>query len=295
MADGHQLVVLDDLSGGVSGNIAHHLAKHKIELVKSDFTDPQVLSSVLPRSEVVIHLAAKVSVAQSIADPESTWRVNSEGTVRLLGQCVKAGVKRFVFASSAAVYGNSRPPLKEGLPCNPLSPYASSKAVGEAYCSAYESSYGLETVVLRFMNAYGPRGRGGPYSGVMNRFAEAVQAGEPLTVYGDGRQTRDFVHVSDVVASVVSAMTNPAAKGEVFNIGSGIPTSIDSLASLFISASGREVQVHHGPPRKAEVRASYADISMARRVLGFSPKVPLAKGVREYLKWYEANRKGGQG
>jgi UDP-glucose 4-epimerase len=291
VAEGHEVVILDDLSSGSTRNVEAHLTDPEVELVRADFADARVLSEILPGSDVVVHLAAIVSVAQSVADPESTFRVNTEGTARLLAQCVKAKVKKFIFASSAAVYGDSRPPLNEALPCRPLSPYASSKVAGEAYCGSFQGSYGLETVVLRFMNVYGPRGRGGPYSGVMTKFAEALRNGEALTIYGDGRQTRDFVHVSDVVSSVAAAVMTSAASGEIMNIGSGAPTSINALARLFVSASGSKLPVQHAPPRKAEVRASFADISRARRVLGYSPRVALAKGVEEYLEWHRVQSK----
>jgi nucleoside-diphosphate-sugar epimerase len=287
--DGHQVLMIDDLSNGNLRNVAGHLKSQKVELVRADFADSRALAELLPGSDVVVHLAALVSVTKSVADPESSRRTNAEGTIKLLDQCVINGVKKFIFASSAAVYGESNPPLKEDMSCKPLSPYAASKVAGEAYCHAYANSYDLETVILRFMNVYGPRRSGGPYSGVMTKFAEALQQGKGLMIYGDGEQERDFVHVSDVVSSIAAAMTNPKAVGETFNIGSGVPTSINGLAELFISAGGKRVPIEHGPARKAEIKASYADISKARGVLEYSPTFELRKGVGEYLTWYQEN------
>ena len=286
VADGHQVDILDDMSNGNTTNIASHLRNNQVRLVQADFADSEALAMLLPATDIVVHLAALVSVARSVAEPELARRVNTEGTIKLLDKCARYGVKKFVFASSAAVYGESSPPLREDMPCRPLSPYAASKAEGEAHCKAYAKSYGTETVILRFMNVYGPRSGGGPYSGVMTRFAEAINTGKELVICGDGEQTRDFVHVADVVSSMVAAMTNPRAVGETFNIGSGFPTSINLLASLFIAASRREVPIKHSPPREGDIRSSYADITKARRVLGYSPKVGLSKGVNECLAEY---------
>lgn len=289
VVDGQSVTILDDLSNGELKNVAAHLTNRDVKLKESDFLDEEVLAEVLPGSDVVVHLAAIVNVLRSVADPVSSRRINTEGTIRLLEQCVKHGVKRFVFASSAAVYGSTPPPLKEEFPPRPLSPYAASKAAGEAYCNSYFNSYGLETVILRFMNVYGPRRSGGPYSGVMTKFAEALYSGKPIIIYGDGNQTRDFVHVEDVVSSVVAAISNIAAIGETLNIGSGVPTSINSLAKLFISVSGKEVPIEYGRPRKAEVRASFADISKAKAMLNYSPSISLSDGVKGYLEWYLEN------
>lgn len=287
VAGGDEVVVVDDLSTGRAENIAAHLSNHSAEFHRADFADKAVLSKLLPGTDVVVHLAGLVSVDRSVVDPATTMRVNVQGTDVLLERCVEQGVERLVFASSAAVYGDLRPPLREDLPSRPLSPYAASKVAGEAHCRSYWNAYGLQTVVLRLMNVYGPRSRGGPYGGVMTKFAEALNSGGPLTVQGDGKQTRDFVHVSDVASAVSVSVKASVAPGETFNVGSGVPTSVNSLAKHFMSSSSRRVPVVHGPPRQAEIRASYADISKAKRMLGFTPRVPLAHGIKQYLDWFE--------
>lgn len=292
LAGKHQVTVVDDLSNGTRGNLAGHLGKPGLELIESDFADKAVLSRAVPRAEVVVHLAAIIGVAQSVKEPELVHDVNVDRTLRLLGACAKGGVRRFVLASSAAVYGDASPPVSEDLPVRPLSPYAASKVSCEAYCRAYQSAYGLSTVVLRFMNVYGPR-MGGAYGAVMSEFAKSVEEGTPLTIFGDGTQTRDFVHVSDCVRAIMLGTSAPQASGEVLNVGTGVPTSIIDLAKMFISASGkRSLRVAKEDARPGDILHSYADVSKTKRLLGFAPKTRLSEGVGDYLKWRSRQRQG---
>ncbi|MDE1858188.1 MAG: GDP-mannose 4,6-dehydratase [Thaumarchaeota archaeon] len=284
-AEGHRVTVVDDLSTGSTGNLAAHAKVAGFEFLKGDFAAGPSLSKAVRRADAVVHLAARVGVADSVRSPEAVHDVNVNRTLRLLRACAKGGVGRFVLASSASVYGDASPPVSEAMPLRPLSPYAASKASCEAYCQAYRASYGLPTVVLRFMNVYGPR-MGGAYGAVMSEFAKSVEAGSPLTIYGDGRQTRDFLHVADAVRAIMLGATSERADGETFNIGTGTPTSISDLAELFIAASGRrDLKVSRVTPRPGEVRHSFADVAKAKRVLGFAAKIKLSNGVREYLKW----------
>jgi len=201
---------------------------------------------------VVAHLAAVVSVERSLQNPQETMDVNTEGTLNLLEAARQASVSRFLFASSAAVYGDhSELPLREDLPLRPLSPYAASKVAGEALCHAYRAAYGLSTVVLRFFNIYGPRqDPHSPYSGVISIFVGRMQQGLPPIIYGDGRQTRDFVYVGDVVAALIRAGERDGVDGAVFNVARGEETSVLQLVALLNQALGTHLEPEFAPPRR---------------------------------------------
>jgi UDP-glucose 4-epimerase len=283
---GDHTVVLDDSSIGHLENLASCRNSPGLEVVEGDIRNPEALRKALEGADTVIHLAAIVSVPKSLEAPSLVAETNDSGTLNVLGACVENKVRRLVFASSAAVYGGSRQPLLEDLVPIALSPYAASKVAGEAYCRAFSESYGLETVVLRFFNVYGPRSTG-PYAGVMVRFAEAIKKSSPLVVYGDGRQTRDFVHVNDVVNAILLAASRDRADREIFNIGSGHTTTINQLAKLFLRAGGKDgARISHVAPRLSEVRFSRACIDKARHVLGYEPSVDLRSGVVEFLSWF---------
>lgn len=281
--DNHEVVVIDDLSSGLIRNIERHASNNRVTVVKGDIRDREMLKHALTGAKAVVHLAAIVSVIRSIEEPDLVHDVNVAGTLSLLDECVKQKVRRFIYASSAAVYGGaSRLPLSEESEIIPTSPYGASKAAGEAYCHAYHAVHDIESVVLRFMNIYGARAR--LYSGVMVAFAEALNQNSSLTIFGDGKQTRDFVFVSDVVDAIMLALKKSGATGETFNIGSGIQTNIKQLAKLFPSLTPSAHRVQYASPRKGEIRHSYADISKARRILGYEPKINLQTGVKEFLK-----------
>jgi len=281
--NGNEICVVDDLSHGRLGNLEGIIRQKNLHFHKGSFFDRKFLQSELPRTDVVVHLAALTSVPYSVLHPTTVNRVNVTGTVALLQACASASVKRFIFASSAAVYGNHRPPLSEELLPDPLSPYAASKASAEGYLKSYRSSYGLEFVILRFMNVYGPRSLGSN-EGVVPQFLRKIMKGEPLTVYGDGRQTRDFVHVYDVVDSIVSAIDVNPSRADTFNIGTGRPTTINALIDLLQELlGGRRLKFRHEARREGDVRRSYADITRAVRLLGYAPKVKLKEGLADML------------
>lgn len=289
------VTAFDDLSSGKIENVGHCIGSSKLKVTTGDIRNAGHLFAALrdSKSEVVIHLAGAVSVIRSVEDPELVNQINVDGTVNTLRACVRAGVRKVIFASTAAVYEKSSLPLNEDSRLAPLSPYAASKAAGEAYCRAFAHSYHLETVVMRLFNVYGPRRAEGPYSGVMVRFAQAIKDGAPFTIYGDGFQVRDFVHIQDVVKAVRLAMQRQFAEYEVLNIGSGVGTSVNELAGIFSTASGTSrPKSEHVPGRTSEVRDSRADISRAKSVLGFSPTVNLSNGVSEYLDWFLSKSKG---
>ncbi len=290
VAQGYSVTVLDNLSTGDENNIKAHLTNRDFRFMKGDIRNTKIVERSLSGVEAVIHEAAIVSVPRSIAAPRLTRRVNVDGTLSLLEASLRAGVKRFVYASSCAVYGDqARLPIREDAPLNPLSPYAETKARAEELCMDYFRSYGLQTVCLRYFNVYGPRQTMGQYAGVMVRFFERLRRGRPPIIYGDGKQTRDFVHVRDVVDATLHALTSRRAPGEIFNVGTGRATSINDLCEIFLREMGRPgLAPIYRPAKLGDIRWSQADISKASKLLGYRPKVRLELGVEELIREWSA-------
>ena len=285
VSDGHNVRIIDNLSTGSLGNIKRHLGSSGVDFVNGDIRDAALVNKSMDDVTTVIHLAALVSVPLSVENPDLTFDINLRGTLNLLQESIKAKVQRFVFISSCAVYGEPESlPVTEKTRTNPISPYAESKLVAERYCLGFTERQLLQSVVLRFFNVYGPRQGLSEYSGVITRFMDRCTEKLPLTVYGDGSQTRDFVNVSDVADAVVAAAIADKAAGEVFNVGSGKPTSIDELAKTILDLSGADLEVRHELPRTGDIAASYADISKAKRLLGYEPKVDLWSGLRALVE-----------
>jgi UDP-glucose 4-epimerase len=291
--------VLDNLSTGKVTNIRHHLENKRVALFRGSIVDEAVVRRSLDDAHTVFHLAAISGVTESVTDPEGTNETNVHGIVKLLDEARRRDVESIVFVSSAAVYGSSHtPPLRETLAPRPESPYGASKLAGEAYCSAFSSTYGIRTIVLRYFNVYGPRSKAGQEGGVMMEFARRLSSGEPLRIFGDGRQTRDFVHVSDVVDATVRAAGSNLEAGEVLNVGSGKGISINELAASFLKESGSPRRnVLHLEAGRGEIRNSWASVSRAKSLLGYHPRMDLSTGIRELLSWYRSEapeRKGAQ-
>ncbi|MFN3762374.1 MAG: SDR family oxidoreductase [Anaerolineae bacterium] len=283
VASGEQVRVLDNFSTGRRENLS--AVRDRIEVIEADVRDPLAVRQAVDGVEVVAHLAAVVSVERSLENPQETMDVNTEGTLNLLEAARQAGVSRFLFASSAAVYGDhSELPLREDLPLRPLSPYAASKVAGEALCHAYRAAYGLPTVILRFFNIYGPRqDPRSPYSGVISIFVGRMRDGRPPIVYGDGLQTRDFVYVGDVVAALIRAGKQDGAVGAVVNIARGEETSVLRLVTLLNQTLGTALEPEFAPPRAGEIRRSAGDPRRARSILGWQPTVGLAEGLARLI------------
>ena len=280
-----EVKVVDDLSTGKLENIQRHLDDDRVKFIQGDVRDFNVLKSCVQDVDAVVHLAAIVSVPFSVKHPSLTFDVNAEGTLNVLNCCLDENVERFVYVSSCAVYGNPEYlPIDEKHPTRPLSPYAFSKLEAEHHCERFRVKHGLDTVVLRLFNVYGSRQGLNEYSGVIRRFLDRVKRRLPLTVYGDGSQTRDFVYVSDVVDAIVKCLWQTEAVGEVFNIGFGKPVSINDLAKTFLKLSGLDLKVVYEKPRLGDIKHSYADVSKAGRLLGFKPKVSLEEGLRRLLE-----------
>jgi UDP-glucose 4-epimerase len=274
----YQVVVIDDLSVGLKERLPAG-----VRLIVADVLDQAVLTSACVGASAIIHLASRPRVQDTIDDPTATHRVNVDGTLAVLEAARQAQVKRVIFASSSAVYGDqSVTPLHETLPPHPQSPYALHKYIGESYARLWHDLYGVATVSLRFFNVYGPHfDPSGPYALVIGRFLAQKARGEPLTITGNGEQTRDFIHVRDVVGAIVAVLTaDTIGHGEVLNIGSGIATSINTLASLIGGP------VTYVPPR-LEPQHTCADVTKAKQRLAWQPTVTLDKGIYELARWYK--------
>jgi UDP-glucose 4-epimerase len=279
---GDEVVVLDS---GVSGDFAYVEGSGAI-LVKADIRDSAAVGRALEGCRAIVHLAAQVGVPESITAPLDDLSVNVDATLGLLESARAQGISRFVFASSNAVTGGHPPPAHEALVPFAVSPYGAAKAAVEAYLRAYRAAYGLEGVSLRFANAYGPWSF--HKHSVVAAFIRAYLAGAPLIVRGGGHQTRDFVHVSDLAALVLTCLDAPAAvvAGEVFQAGTGIETSLLELARTLFQVGGGDVQIEFGPVSAGDVPRNVSDITKARRDLGYEPSVALRTGLAETLDWF---------
>jgi nucleoside-diphosphate-sugar epimerase len=262
----------------------------RAELVEGDLADEAVARRAVAGMDFVLHQAALPSVPRSIQDPAASHRANVDATVQVLIAARDAGVKRVVFAGSSSVYGNTATlPKREDMRPSPLSPYALQKLVSEQYCQMFTSLYGLETVTTRYFNVFGPRQRpDSPYSGVISLFISAFSEGRQPTIHGDGRQTRDFTFVADVVDGVLRACEAPGAAGEVINVAGGGRISLLEVLRVLQSILRKETTPTFGPPREGDVRDSQADIHKARQLLGFEPRVPLEDGLRQTVEWYQS-------
>jgi UDP-glucose 4-epimerase len=258
------------------------------ELIVGDILDAQLALEVARGMDVIVHLAANTGVGPSVENPRADCRVNVMGTLNYLEAARYNDVRRFVFASSGAPVGECRPPIHEEVVPHPVSPYGASKLCGEAYCSAYHKTYGVETVALRFGNVYGPFS--GHKSSVVARFIGQAMAGESLEVYGDGKQTRDFVHVNDLVAAIRMAASKQAVGGEVFQIATSTETAIVELLELLLpvlaQAGFPDIEVRYAAPRLGDVRRNFSDTSKARKMLGWQPVIELKEGLKQTVAWF---------
>ena len=276
--DKHEITIFDNFSSSYKNDITH-LLEDGVGLVTGDILDYDLLLKSMPNYDFVIHLAAQTSVSQSVANPKTTADIIVDGTVNVLKSCVKTNVKNIIFSSSAAVYGNSiNTLLAENAQLSPLSSYGASKLVAEYNLLAFSKLFGLNCISLRLFNVYG-NGQSSE-AGVIRKFLKNISNDVPIEIFGDGTQTRDFIHVSDVIQAFYCAIRNIETKrGEVYNIGSGTATSINELASLLISSKGKDLQVIHKPALEGEIKDSKADISLAENDIGYSPHVQLSDGL----------------
>jgi UDP-glucose 4-epimerase len=272
--------VVDDLRTGNAENAEPPLA----ELVIGNVADPDVLEPALADVDAVIHLASQTGVQPSVENPLADFEGNTRATFHVLDACRRLGVSRVVFASSGAAVGEVPPPIHEEVVPKPVSPYGAGKLAGEAYCRAFAAAFGMDTVALRFSNVYGPFSA--HKRNAVPTFIKHCLTGEPMVIYGDGGQTRDFIHVDDLCDAILLATTAEGIGGEVFQVATGVETSIADVAGLVRDVVGSGVEIRFEEKRAGEVYRSRADIGKARRVLGFDPKVDLGEGIRRTSNWY---------
>jgi nucleoside-diphosphate-sugar epimerase len=282
---GERVRVIDSLITGHRENLAHLAG---VDFVEGDLADLAVARRAVEDADYVLHQAAIPSVPRSVEDPITSNRANIDSTLNLLVAARDARVKRVVYAGSSSAYGNTPTlPKHEAMPTNPLSPYALQKLVGEQYMQLFTSLYGLETVVIRYFNVFGPRqDPSSPYSGVISVFAKALLENKSPTIHGDGEQTRDFTYVANVVDGVLRAVTAKDASGKVINVATGTRISLNRLFASMRDTVGSRLEPAYGPTRPGDVKDSLADISLARAVLGYEPLVPLEEGLKKTIDWY---------
>jgi nucleoside-diphosphate-sugar epimerase len=289
-----EVVVIDNLTAGSMRKIAQHKRKSEFHFMKGDILDFPTIRRIMKGIDAVFHEAALASVTLSMKNPLLANEINVKGTLNLLKASSDLGVKRFIYASTAAVYGDTENPQKEeDMPTNPNSPYGISKLAAENYVRIFQSLYGLETVSLRYFNVYGPRQRfdiNCAYGGVITIFLNRLLKNMLPIIFGDGEQTRDFIFIDDVVEANMLALNNRDAPGSVFNIGTGIGVSVNQIAELLKELlSKKNLKNIHKKPRPGESRHGYADISKAEKTLGFHPKFDIKKGLTDLIDWYKSS------
>jgi UDP-glucose 4-epimerase len=283
---GHRLRVLDDFSSGDRRNL--EAVRGDVEIVAGDCADERVARRAVKGIEVVYHQAALPSVPRSVAEPLDSHRANATGTLTLLESARAAGVRRFLYAGSSSVYGELPGlPKRESMPTRPLSPYGVGKLVGEQYVRIYSHLHGMETLTLRYFNVFGPRqAAGSPYSGVISLFVTALLAGRRPLIYGDGKQTRDFTYVDNVVDANLRALKARGLEGQSVNVATGRRILLRELLEGVARLTGRPARARHAPARKGDIRHSVADISAARRLLGYRVVREFEEGLARTVEWY---------
>jgi len=294
IARGEEVVCLDAFTDFYAPeikrrNIETHLRSGAIELAEGDVCDATFVNEVFTRyrPQRVVHLAARVSVAPSVADPVGYEKVNCGGTLAMLRASVAHEVEQFVLASSSSVYGNSEKlPLREDETPLPISPYAATKRSAELLCHTFHHSHGLPVTCLRFFTVYGPRQR--PDMAI-HRFVRLIDEGKPIIRFGDGTSRRDYTYVDDIIQGVEEALER-VFDFEIINLGESRTVSLSELITAIETVMGKHATIEEKPWRSADVRETYADITRARRLLGYDPKFPLEQGLREFRAWYETHR-----
>jgi nucleoside-diphosphate-sugar epimerase len=281
---GHTVRVADSLITGKRRNLDHI---PDVDFVEGDLADLAVAQRAVDGVEYVLHQAAIPSVPRSVNDPITSNRANIDASINVLVAARDAGVKRLVYAGSSSAYGNTpNLPKQEDMATNPLSPYALQKLVAEQYAQMFTRLYGFETVTTRYFNVFGPRqDPGSPYSGVISLFATALLEGRQPVIYGDGEQTRDFTYVANVVDGVLRACEAPDAAGQVINVATGGRISLNELLRVMNRIVGTQIEPIYKEERAGDVRDSQADVTKAKRLLGYTPIVSLEEGLRQTLAW----------
>ncbi|MCS3648573.1 NAD-dependent epimerase/dehydratase family protein [Salinibacter ruber] len=304
---GHAIRVYDNLSVGGRSDLEHITSftepdpdsleggpENEVELIVGDIRNEGLVQRAVEGADVIVHLAAQSGVPSSVEDPRHDFQMNALGTFNLLEAARHNKVGRFVFASSAAPIGECEPPIHEEMACKPKAPYGASKLAGEGYCSAYHGTFGLDTVSLRFGNVYGPLS--GHKSSVVAKFIRRAMQGKVLEVYGDGQQTRDFIHTHDLTRAIMLAATQPDIGGELFQIATNSETTVNDLAAMLVEILKEEtsldqIDIVHTEPRAGDVRRNYSDTSKAEEVLGWTPEMTLTEGLRRTVRSFQSGQK----
>ena len=284
--DGFEVRVLDDFFSGKRPNLAH--VADRIELIEGSVADGDVAARAVEGVDCVLHQAAIPSVPRSVAEPIKSNHANVNGTLTMLDAARQAGVRRFVYAASSSAYGDTPTlPKVETMASDPRSPYAVAKLAGEGYCRAFTRVYGLETVALRYFNVFGPRqDPNSEYAAVIPKFILAIMEGRPITIHGDGEQSRDFTFIENTVEGNMRAMSAPEASGEVMNLACGERFTLNELVESLAEIMGKRPQVEYITSRTGDVKHSLADISKARRLLGYEPKVSFREGLEKTVAYF---------
>ena len=291
LAKGYNVIGIDNMRTGRKENLSEAMKSDRFRFMNADIRDDDLASKIDCEIHAIYHLAAISSVKMSIEDPLQVNDVNTRGTLNIMELAREVSAKRIVFSSSAAVYGNPEEmPVHEDSTLNPLSPYAASKIAAEMYIRSYSASYDIGSTILRYFNVYGPRQAFSEYSGVVSIFVNQALADKPLKIEGDGEQTRSFVHVSDVARATILAGEQETAIGAIVNIsGTGL-VSIKQIAQLIKeNVQGSKSEIIHVPSRVGDVKDSIGNIERAQKLLGFTPEIPLERGLHETVEWYRTH------
>jgi len=291
LARGDRVRVLDNFFSGKRENLAE--VANDVDLVEGDIRDDAALARALVGVELVFHQAAIPSVPRSLADPVASHDANATGTLRVLAAAKQAGVRRLIYAASSSAYGDTPTlPKVETMRPMPLSPYAVSKLTGEHYSAVYAGAFGLETVSLRYFNVFGPRqDPKSEYAAVIPRFVTAALAGQGVTIYGDGTQSRDFCFIDNTVEANLAAASATGVSGQVFNVACGAATNLNEVVRLVGEIVGHTVPITYAPGRVGDVKHSLADVTAARTRLGYRGAISFAEGLQRTVAWYAAGRR----
>lgn len=283
---GHKVRVLDNFSTGKRNNLRS--VRNDIEILAGDCGELKTAAKAMKGIEVVYHEAAVPSVALSVVDPFKSHHANATATMSMLVAARDEGVERFIYAGSSSVYGDRKERLKhEGLPAQPLSPYGAAKFAGETYVRIFAELYGMQTLTTRYFNVFGPRqDPSSPYSGVISRFSKALLKRETPVIYGDGKQSRDFTYIANVVHANLLALSAVGLKGQTVNIATSKAHTLNELLAALLKFSNRKVEARHEPARPGDIRHSLADISAARKLLKYRPQVDFESGLARTFDWY---------
>lgn len=280
----HDITIFENFSNSSKKNLNFN-SQNIPNIIEGDLSDFKLLKNSLSDFDLVIHLAAKIDISESLKHPEISNKVNVQGTINLLKACVESNVSNFIGASSAAIYGNPHtiPVTEETIP-NPVSPYGADKLAMEFYIRAFANAFNMNSISLRFFNVYG-KGQSNEYAGVITKFMEKLSQNKPLVIFGDGQNTRDYIYIDDLVKGVMDSISNiQGKKGETYNLASGTSVSVNELAKKMIQISKKEVEIIHDSPREGDLLFSQASISKAKKELGFLPNFELESGLSKLLE-----------